>query len=101
MGIRLCRSALSRKPVEARAMAALIGLETEVWTLTDLAASLRRERSGLRQPKRLADCISGKPGELARDRREAGYHHLRMGYLQMPNESNLAPNSSTYNYIAN
>ncbi len=47
MGIWFYRSTLSRKLAEARALAALLGLEAQGWTLTDLAASLGRERSGL------------------------------------------------------
>ncbi len=49
MGIRSYRSATSRKPAEARAMAALLAPEMQGATLTDLATYLRRERSGLSQ----------------------------------------------------
>ncbi len=49
MGIRFYRSTLFRKPTEARTIAALLGLGTEGWTLTDLAISLGQERSGLSQ----------------------------------------------------
>ncbi len=49
MGIRLCRSALSRKLAGARAMAARIVPATQGATLTDLATYLGRERFGFSQ----------------------------------------------------
>ncbi len=57
-------------------MAARIGLETEVWTLTDLAASLRRERSGLSQAA--GYMVSAE----TQDKRKACYH--QEGYLKYP-----------------